>query len=154
MRTDLVLEGGGVKGIALVGAIGPLVAAGYRFPRIAGTSAGAIVGSITFFPDANEEGLTIRLPDRTAGIRATAVAPAARGLGIGRQLAEACIDRAEATAAHRIALHTATFMAAAMRLYERAGFERVPAWDFPAADFFGGDSADAVIAMGFARAIS
>ena len=46
MRTDLVLEGGGVKGIALVGAIGPLVAAGYRFPRIAGTSAGAIVGSV------------------------------------------------------------------------------------------------------------
>ena len=44
--TDLVLEGGGVKGIALVGAVGPLVEAGYRFPRIAGTSAGAIVGSV------------------------------------------------------------------------------------------------------------
>lgn len=44
--TDLVLEGGGVKGIALVGAVAPLVEAGYRFPRIAGTSAGAIVGSV------------------------------------------------------------------------------------------------------------
>ena len=44
--TDLVLEGGGVKGIALVGATLSLAEAGYRFPRVAGTSAGAIVGSV------------------------------------------------------------------------------------------------------------
>jgi NTE family protein len=43
---DLVLEGGGVKGIALVGAISVLEEAGYRFNRIAGTSAGAIVGAL------------------------------------------------------------------------------------------------------------
>lgn len=43
---DLVLEGGGVKGIALVGAALPLLEAGYRFPRIAGTSAGAVVGAV------------------------------------------------------------------------------------------------------------
>lgn len=43
---DLVLEGGGVKGIALVGAVGALVDAGYRFKRIAGTSAGALVGAV------------------------------------------------------------------------------------------------------------
>ncbi|MFG1997571.1 patatin-like phospholipase family protein [Spirillospora sp. NPDC048911] len=47
-RADLVLEGGGVKGIGLVGAIGALEAGGWRLgepARIAGTSAGAIVGS-------------------------------------------------------------------------------------------------------------
>jgi NTE family protein len=43
---DLVLEGGGVKGIALVGAISVLEERGYRFRRVAGTSAGAIVGSL------------------------------------------------------------------------------------------------------------
>jgi len=43
---DLVLEGGGVKGIALVGAISVLEEAGYRFNRVAGTSAGAIVGAL------------------------------------------------------------------------------------------------------------
>lgn len=43
---DLVLEGGGVKGIALAGAVQPLAEAGYRFSRIAGTSAGAIVGAV------------------------------------------------------------------------------------------------------------
>ncbi|MGI8613126.1 MAG: patatin-like phospholipase family protein [Nocardioidaceae bacterium] len=45
-RTDLVLEGGGVKGIALAGATTALTDAGYTFPRIAGTSAGAIVGAV------------------------------------------------------------------------------------------------------------
>lgn len=43
---DLVLEGGGVKGIALVGAAMALHDNGYRFERIAGSSAGAIVGAI------------------------------------------------------------------------------------------------------------
>lgn len=43
---DLVLEGGGVKGIALVGAISVLEDAGYRFNRVAGTSAGAIVAAL------------------------------------------------------------------------------------------------------------
>jgi NTE family protein len=43
---DLVLEGGGVKGIGLLGAVLTLHEAGYRFERIAGTSAGAIVASL------------------------------------------------------------------------------------------------------------
>ncbi len=46
LTADLVLEGGGVKGIALVGAISVLEERGYTFKRIAGTSAGAIVGSL------------------------------------------------------------------------------------------------------------
>jgi len=46
LRADLVLEGGGVKGIGLVGAISVLEEAGYRFERVAGTSAGSIVGAL------------------------------------------------------------------------------------------------------------
>jgi NTE family protein len=46
LRADLVLEGGGVKGIGLVGAIAVLEERGYSFNRVAGTSAGAIVGSL------------------------------------------------------------------------------------------------------------
>ena len=45
-HADLVLEGGGVKGIGLVGAISVLEESGYRFRRVAGTSAGALVGSL------------------------------------------------------------------------------------------------------------
>jgi len=45
-KVDLVLEGGGVKGIGLVGAVLTLSDKGYVFPRVAGTSAGAIVASL------------------------------------------------------------------------------------------------------------
>jgi NTE family protein len=45
-KADLVLEGGGVKGIGLVGAAMVLAEHGYVFPRVAGTSAGAIVASL------------------------------------------------------------------------------------------------------------
>ena len=43
---DLALEGGGVKGIALVGAVMVLEEAGYKFRAVAGSSAGAIAASL------------------------------------------------------------------------------------------------------------
>jgi len=46
MQADLVLEGGGAKGVALAGAIGGLHDAGCSFQRVAGTSVGAIVGAL------------------------------------------------------------------------------------------------------------
>lgn len=46
VRADLVLEGGGVRGIGLVGAVAALSEAGYTFPRVAGTSAGAVVAAL------------------------------------------------------------------------------------------------------------
>ena len=46
MLAGLVLEGGGVKGIALVGAISVLEERDYQFRRVAGTSVGAVVGSL------------------------------------------------------------------------------------------------------------
>ena len=55
---DLVCEGGGVRGIGLVGAVDALAAAGYRFPRVAGTSAGAIVASLIAALQAAGEPLT------------------------------------------------------------------------------------------------
>jgi NTE family protein len=46
LRADLVLEGGGVKGLGLVGAILVLDEAGYSFRGVAGTSAGAIAATL------------------------------------------------------------------------------------------------------------
>ncbi|AGB24674.1 putative esterase of the alpha-beta hydrolase superfamily [Mycobacterium sp. JS623] len=43
---DLVLSGGGVKGIGLVGSVVALMDAGYGAQRVSGTSAGSIVGAI------------------------------------------------------------------------------------------------------------
>jgi NTE family protein len=42
---DLALQGGGVKGIALAGAVTRLMKT-YEFQRVAGTSAGAILASL------------------------------------------------------------------------------------------------------------
>jgi NTE family protein len=43
---DLVLSGGGVKGIGLVGAVVALMDGGYRAQRVSGTSAGSIVAAV------------------------------------------------------------------------------------------------------------
>lgn len=45
-RADAVFEGGGVKGIALVGALAVAEERGYQWQNVAGTSAGAIVGAL------------------------------------------------------------------------------------------------------------
>jgi NTE family protein len=43
---DLAIEGGGVKGIGIVGAVSVLAEAGYSFQRVAGSSAGAIAAAL------------------------------------------------------------------------------------------------------------
>jgi predicted acylesterase/phospholipase RssA len=45
-KADAVFEGGGVKGIGLVGAVSEIEKAGYTFENLAGTSAGSIVASL------------------------------------------------------------------------------------------------------------
>ena len=44
-EADLVLEGGGVKGLGTAGAVMALLDAGYTFPRVAGTSVGALAAA-------------------------------------------------------------------------------------------------------------
>jgi ribosomal protein S18 acetylase RimI-like enzyme len=47
----------------------------------------------------------------------------ARGIGLGRRLAEQCIDHARRMAARRVTLVSSTKLGAALRLYESLGFE-------------------------------
>ena len=112
-------------------------------------SGAGIVGTITVYRDINEEGMPTDFPARTAGIRATAVSPTVRGLGIGTELVNAAIARARSSGARAIALHTADCMVSAMRLYERHGFHRVPAHDFRANDFFHAGAAATLDALAF-----
>ena len=58
-KADLVLEGGGVKGIGLVGAVLTLHQDGYAFPRVAGTSAGAITAALVAALQAAGKPLTL-----------------------------------------------------------------------------------------------
>lgn len=46
MRADAVFEGGGVKGIAFVGAIEEMEKMGYGWERLAGTSAGSVIAAL------------------------------------------------------------------------------------------------------------
>jgi ribosomal protein S18 acetylase RimI-like enzyme len=63
-------------------------------------------------------------------VRLLAVAPEARGTGVGRALMGECVRRARAMGATELGLHTSVSMRAAMQLYERMGFVRAPEFDF------------------------
>jgi len=65
-----------------------------------------------------------------AGIRMLAVAPEARGAGVGTALVRACLARARAGGRSCIWLHTTPEMTVAHRIYEREGFVRAPEADW------------------------
>lgn len=65
-----------------------------------------------------------------AEIRALAVAPDAQGTGVGGALLAAVIERAVASGVGHLVLLTQPEMHAAQRLYERAGFRRLPGRDW------------------------
>lgn len=58
-------------------------------------------------------------------IRMLVVDPSARGKGIGRQLTEECLRRAERDQSPVIALHTTPIMTVALPMYLRMGFAKV-----------------------------
>ncbi len=65
-----------------------------------------------------------------AEIRMLAVAPEARGAGVGRLLSDECVRRARADGCDAVALSSGSWMTAAHRLYERLGFVRTPERDW------------------------
>ena len=62
--------------------------------------------------------------------RMLAVAPQARGRGVGEALARFAIDRLAEQGAHAVVLSSLSTMHAAHRIYERLGFRRDPARDW------------------------
>jgi GNAT superfamily N-acetyltransferase len=110
---------------ALLGAL----AANGPVERIVADQGGALVGSVLLFPPAEQSGGAggrMLWPE----LRLLAVAPAMRGRGVGAALVDACITRARTSGVPTLGLYTSDSMRAAMRLYERMGFERVPEYDF------------------------
>jgi len=93
---------------------------------------GRIVGAVLLYPTGaftparDEASLETRWPE----VRLLAVAPGARGLGIGGALIEECVRRARGAGAAALTLHTTDMMRVAMRLYERLGFVAAPELDF------------------------
>jgi GNAT superfamily N-acetyltransferase len=86
-------------------------------------SKGALIGSVTYVPAAGGRYAEFQDPG-AAGIRMLAVAPAARGRGVGAALVIECLARARADGRQRVILHTTHWMHVAHRLYEELGFSR------------------------------
>ena len=108
-----------------------------------------VVGTVTFHPDPPFHDLP--WPEGWSLVRALGVAPAGRGHGIAERLMAVCLERAAAAGASTLGLHTADFMAAAVRLYERMGFERVPSLDVDAASLVAAAGLDTPVAIAYRR---
>ncbi len=90
---------------------------------------GGLHGAVTYVAGPDNEYAEWDDQD-AAGFRMLAVAPAARGRGVGEALVRACIDRARSEGRGRLVLHSTPWMTAAHRLYGRLGFRRAPERDF------------------------
>lgn len=96
---------------------------------------GVIVGCVSYFPPGAKtsyptDAFSEHWPAEWGAFRLLAVAPEARGSGVGRLLTEVCIERGREAGAPAVGLHTTAPMAVARAMYERMGFERAPRYDF------------------------
>jgi ribosomal protein S18 acetylase RimI-like enzyme len=89
---------------------------------------GRLVGTVMLqlWPQAEE---IVRGPDE-AEVRALAVRPEAAGSGVGKALVAAVIERAARHGVRHLVLCSQPDMAAAHRVYQDAGFTRLPERDW------------------------
>jgi ribosomal protein S18 acetylase RimI-like enzyme len=102
--------------------------AGLASPSAAAAEAGRVVGTIMLqtWP---HTGPVVTGPDE-AEIRALAVRPDTQGRGIGRELLQHALNRASRLGVRHLVLCTESEMRGAHRLYEQAGFVRLPERDW------------------------
>ncbi|WP_193607439.1 GNAT family N-acetyltransferase [Nocardioides lijunqiniae] len=89
---------------------------------------GAVLGSVTICPQGSS--WAQRAEPGEGEFRMLAVDPAAHGRGVGRALLDLTVERFRADGARAVVLGSLEDMHAAHRLYERAGFRRVPERDW------------------------
>ena len=87
-----------------------------------------LLGTVTYVPSGSP--FSEIAQDGEAEVRTLAVAPAARGKGVGRLLSDECVARARREGCSALVLSSGTWMTAAHRLYARMGFSRTPELDW------------------------
>lgn len=99
---------------------------------VARTEAGELAGGVVYFGDMREYGSggTATRETGASGMRLLAVAPRFRGTGVGKALANACIDLAREKGHSQVVLHTTEAMKIAWAMYRKLGFERAADLDF------------------------
>jgi ribosomal protein S18 acetylase RimI-like enzyme len=81
---------------------------------------GLVVGAVAYIPASRPKSSFFE--QHWPIMRLLVVSPSARGQGIGRLLAQECINRATRDKAEVFALHTTSIMQVALSMYERMGF--------------------------------
>jgi len=91
-----------------------------------------IGGAVVYFNEMKYYGSggTATREENAAGFRLLAVDPAIRGKGIGRLLANECINKARENKLGQVIIHTTMAMQTAWKMYEQMGFKRSEDLDF------------------------
>ncbi len=91
-----------------------------------------ILGAVVYIGDMKDYGSggTATQEKNAAGFRLLAVSQEARGLGVGKKLTMACIERAQSNGLSQIIIHTTESMKVAWGMYEKMGFKRSEDLDF------------------------
>lgn len=87
-----------------------------------------LLGTVTYCPPGSVYRELGR--DDEGEFRMLAVAPAARGRGVGMALVRHCVDRSRSLGFRGVVLSSSSSMTTAHRLYERLGFSRRPDLDW------------------------
>lgn len=99
---------------------------------VARNSQQELLGAVVFFGDMKDYGSggTAVQEQDACGFRLLAVDPAVRGLGIGKDLSTACIERTRELGRKKVVIHSTEAMQVAWGMYERLGFKRAFDLDF------------------------
>ena len=103
---------------------------------VAVTPDGTIKGAVVYFSDMQYYGSggSATREKNAGGFRLLAVGTDARGLGIGKLLTTACIEKAKSQNRKQVIIHTTKAMHTAWRMYEKIGFKRSEDLDFKQGD--------------------
>ena len=93
-------------------------------------------GAVVYFGDMKYYGSggTATKEVDSAGFRLLAVDPSARGMGLGKLLTNACIEKARTGKRKQVVIHTTKAMQVAWKMYMEIGFERSEDLDFVQGD--------------------
>jgi GNAT superfamily N-acetyltransferase len=99
---------------------------------VATSSSGKIAGAVVYFSDMKYYGSggNATKEKNACGFRLLSTDPLIRGKGIGKMLTNACIEKARASKAIQMIIHTTMAMQTAWKMYEKIGFERSEDLDF------------------------
>ncbi len=90
-----------------------------------------LLGAVVYIGDVADYSAGIDLSnEKAAAFRLLAVSNQARGLGIGKLLTNACLDRAKTNGLKQVIIHTTDAMKVAWGMYEKIGFKRDESLDF------------------------